>query len=97
MSDYIVEIEGKYDLQQISGLISDEELGASEFVCSSISFHKGRITNIAKFKRLSPGTIPEPLSLVGHGAAQPSGTVHVWSGVMIVNNKNEAMSAYRAT
>jgi hypothetical protein len=97
MSDYLIEFEGKYDLQQINLQISAEEAGASEFISSSISFNEGRITNLVKFKDLATGTFPKKLTLVKHGQTQPDGTVHVWSGAMIVDNNNEAVSAYRAT
>lgn len=97
MSEYTVEIEGKWNLQEITELISDEELSPVEFVSSSISFQEGRITNIATFKKLKRGTFANKLTLVKHGEAQPDGTVEVWSGVMIVAGTNEAVSAYRAT
>lgn len=95
MSEYLLEIEGKNDLSQINLQISGEEAGASEFISSSISSHEGRITNIVKFKELPPGTIPKKLTLIKQGATPPAGTKLIWSGAMIVSNKNEAVSAYR--
>lgn len=97
MSDYPVEISGEYDLEQINLQISGEEAGASEFISSSISFHEEHITNIAKFKELEPGTVLKKLTLVKHGEEPPADTAQIWSGVMIVSNKNEVVSAYRAT
>lgn len=96
MSDYLVEIDGKNDLQQITGQIAGEEAGGSEFVSSSISFHEGKVTNLAKFKELPPGTRPKALSLVKQGTAPPANTKVVWSGVMLVTGTNTAVQAYRA-
>lgn len=97
MGEYAVEIEGKYDLDQIELQIRSEEAGASEFISSSISLHEGSITNICQFKELEAGTVPKELTLVRHSEDQPAGTVRIWSGVMIVSDTNEAISAYRAT
>ena len=95
--EYKREIKGEYPLAQINLEMSQEEAKGTEFLDSTVSFHQDRITNIANFKRLSPGKLLKKLTLVKHDQTQPDGTVHVWSGVMIVDNKNEAVSAYRAT
>lgn len=97
MTDYLIEIEGKHDLSQINLQIDAEEAGASEFVSSSIAFHENHITNLVKFKDLQPGTIPKKLTLVKHNQTPPDGTIHLWSGVMIIANHNEAVSAYRVS
>jgi hypothetical protein len=97
MGEYAVEIKGKYDLEQIELQIRSEEAGASEFISCSISLHEGSITNICQFKQLEPGMVPRELTLVKHGEEQPAKTAHVWSGVMIVSDTNEAISTYRAT
>jgi hypothetical protein len=95
MAEYLVEIEGKYDLPQINLQISREEAGASEFVCSNISFYENRVTNIAKFKELAAGTVPAKLTLVKQGDQPPAQSQRVWSGVMVVSGTNEALSAWR--
>src|SRR5262245_8941664 len=97
MSDYLVDIDGANNLAQINLQISGEEAGASEFQSSSILFHDGRITNIAKFRELPAGTRPKQLTLVVQGTAQPAGTKLVWSGVMVVSGTNQAVIAYRVT
>ncbi len=94
--EYKREIKGEYPLAQINLEISQEEARGTEFLDSTVSLYEDHITNIANFKRLSHG-IPKKLALVKHGQTQPDGTEPVWSGVMIVDNKNEAVSAYRAT
>lgn len=96
MSEYDVEIEGKYDLKQIELQLQSEEAGASELLECKISLYDGRITNICKFRTLEPGTVPGKLSLLKQSDEQPAGTEHVWTGVMIVSDSNEAVSAYRA-
>lgn len=95
MSDYIVEIDGKNELQQITGQIAGEEAGGSEFVSSSISFHEGKVTNLATFKELPPGTRPKALTLVKQGTTAPANTQAVWSGVMLVSGTNTAVQACR--
>ena len=94
---YKREIKGEYSLAQINLEIAQEEARGTEFLDSTVSFHKDRITNIANFKRLSLGDPQNKLILVKQDQAQPDNTVQVWFGVMIVDNKNEAVSAYRAT
>ena len=97
MREYTVEIEGKYDLAQINLQISGEEAGGSEFLSSTISYHEGRVTNLAKFRELPAGTRPAQLTLIEHGGTQPQGTGLIWSGVMLVAGTNTVVSAYRAT
>ncbi|MBM4040034.1 MAG: hypothetical protein FJ290_16135 [Planctomycetes bacterium] len=97
MAEYLVEIEGKWDLEQINLQISTEEAGASEFLGSSVTWHEGRVTNIAKFKELPPGQRPKTITLVKHGGQQPPNTKKVWEGVMVVSGTNEPVTAYRAT
>lgn len=97
MSTYTCEIEGKYDLEQINLQIAREEATAAEFVQSTISFYNGHITNLAELKDIESGIIPKALRLVKHGSAAPAGTVQVWSGVMIVENQNQVVTAYRST
>ncbi|OHB61209.1 MAG: hypothetical protein A2167_05225 [Planctomycetes bacterium RBG_13_46_10] len=95
--EYKREIKGEYDLEQINLEISTEEARGTEFLRSIISSYKERITNIADFKRLPPGELLKEITLVKQGGAKPPNTAHVWSGVMIVSNKAEAIEAYRAT
>ncbi|MFZ5451348.1 MAG: hypothetical protein ACOZF2_05690 [Thermodesulfobacteriota bacterium] len=95
MSYYEVEIEGKYNLEKISGQIADEEVGASEFKSSRVSGTATRVTNIVTFYELSPGTIPKPITLVKQGGSQPSGTKQVWAGVMVVEGNLTSVVAYR--
>ena len=91
MSDYDVEIEGKYSLEEINLQIAGEEAGASEFKSSKVSASN----NIVTFRPLPAGTIPKPLKLIKQGDSQPSGTQEIWSGVMVVQGANTAVTAYR--
>lgn len=95
MAEYDVEIEGRYDLDQINLQIAGEEAGASEFRSSRIAVHNNQVTNIVTFRELPAGTVPKPLKVVKHGDPQPSGTEQGWSGVMVVKGTNTAVAAYR--
>lgn len=97
MGEYLLEIEGKHDLNEINQMISGEEAGGSELISSAVLFYEGRMTNIAKFKELQPGTRPKQIALLEHGTPQPPRTQLVWSGVMLVRGTNTAVSAYRTT
>lgn len=96
MGEYLLEIEGKHDLNTIGRMISGEEAGGSAFISSAVSFYQGRITNLATFRELRRGR-PKKIKLLGDGAPQPPETEHVWSGVMLANGTNTAVSAYRTT
>lgn len=93
MSDYSVEIDGKYSLEEIILQITGEEAGASEFKGSKVS----GINNIVTFRELPAGTIPNPLKLIKQGDLQPAGTQEIWSGVMFVQRKETKVTAYRIT
>lgn len=95
MSDYKVEIEGIYELDQINIQIAGEEAGASEFISSEVTSRNNKITNVATFRELSAGTVPKELKVVKQNDSQPSGTVLAWSGVMIVKGTSTAVRAYR--
>jgi hypothetical protein len=97
MSEYVVHIPGEYDLGQINAQILGEEASFSEFINSKISLHRSQTVNMARFRELPAGTIPDEMRLVVTSEAQPPGTVPVWTGVMVVNSEAEAVSAYRAT
>ena len=95
--DYEVEIEGKYDLDQINLQIAGEEAGASEFRSSKVSVRNNKPTNVVTFRKLPNGTIPKPLKVVKQNDPQPPGTVRVWVGLMVVKGTNTAVTAYRAS
>jgi len=97
MAEYKLEIEGKFDLPEINLQILGEEAGASEFLSSSVQpgARKAR-TNMAIFRELPSGTVPNKLFLVADGTAQPPNTNKVWSGTMIVKGVDTAVSAFRA-
>ncbi len=97
MSDYKVEIEGKYDLDQINLQIANEEAGASEFISSRVESPNGKVTNIATFSELPAGTVPKELKVVKQNDPQPPGTTLVWSGVMIVKGTSTSVRAYRTS
>ncbi len=91
MSDYEVQIEGKYSLDQITLQISGEEAGASEFISSKIETGN----NLVTFRELPAGTILKPLKVVKQGDPAPSGTKIVWSGEMVVKGTKIGVTAYR--
>lgn len=97
MSDYIVEIEGKYPLKQIELQIQSEELGFSQFVSLSIGYHNGCVTNLVTFKELPAGTTPKQPTLVetAPGQAPPAGKVEAWSGPMLTSGKASYIAIYR--
>jgi|SRR6516162_8272640 hypothetical protein len=95
MSDYEVEIEGQYDLNQINLQIAGEEAGASEFISSKVNIRNNRVTNIVTFRELAAGTIPKTLTVVRRADPQPAGTKQVWYGVMVVQGTITAVIAYR--
>jgi hypothetical protein len=95
MGTYKVEIEGRYNLDEITLQISGEEAGSSEFQESTISAKKAPATNVVVFRTLSAGTVPKTLSVVRQGTVQPAGTTRIWAGTMIVGGVNTAVVAYR--
>jgi len=97
MSDYIVEIEGKYPLAQIELQIQSEELGFSQFVSLCIGYHNGSVTNLATFKELPTGTTPIQPTLVEAvpGQAPPVGKAETWSGPILASSKAIYVALYR--
>ena len=91
MSDYEVEIEGKYSLEEITLQIAGEEAGGSEFKSSRVSAGN----NLVTFRELPAGTIPKPLKVIRQSDPKPSGTKLVWSGSMVVEGKKVEIAAYR--
>jgi hypothetical protein len=96
MDTYSVEIEGSSTLEDVNHAVRGEEAAATEFLDSTISLSNGKITNIAKFKKLPAGTIPKSAIFVEHNDARPQGTKRIWTGVMVINGTNTGVSAYRA-
>ena len=91
MSDYDVEIEGKYSLEEITLQIAGEEAGASKFRSSQVSAGN----NIVTFRPLPAGTIPKPLKLIKQNDPKPPGTRKIWSGAMVVQGTNTVVTVYR--
>jgi hypothetical protein len=94
--EYLVCIEGKYDLEQINLQISGEEASFSKFLRCKISRNGSGRLNFVIFRELPPGSIPEDIILLKTTEDQPHDTVHIWTGVILVNKTTEAVSAYRA-
>ena len=94
---YQREIEGNHNLDEINDAIEGEEVGASEFKVSTVSTVNNKPTNIVTFSKLPPGKIPNKLTVVKDGTAQPGGTNKVWSGTMVVSGTITAVVGYRAT
>jgi hypothetical protein len=93
MAEYLIEIEGKYDLDQITKQVRFEEAGASEFVASSFSYHNNNATNIATFREAD--AIPPDITLIPQTQALPAGARQIWSGVMMVSGALQLVVAYR--
>ena len=94
--EYLVCIEGKYDLEQINLQISGEEASLSRFLRCKISRNGSSRLNFVVFRELPHSSIPENIILLKTTEDQPHDTVHIWTGVILVNNTTEAISAYRA-
>ncbi len=97
MDDYEAEIDGKYDLTEITSAIAGEEAGGSEFGKNTVSVRKNKATNIATFHPLPAGTFPKELTVLRQGAPAPGGKIQLWSGAMIVKGTNTAVVVYRAS
>lgn len=97
MSEYIVEIEGKYPLAQIELQIQSEELGFSQFVSLSIGYHNGNVTNLATFKELPTGTtLKQPILVeAAPGQPPPEGKVEAWAGPILAGGKATFAALYR--
>jgi hypothetical protein len=97
MSNYIVEIEGKYPLAQVELQIQSEELGFSQFVSISIGYYNGSVTNLATFKELPTGTtLKQPTLLEAvPGQAPPAGKVVVWAGPILAGGQSIYVALYR--
>jgi hypothetical protein len=97
MSEYIVEIEGKYPIAQIEKQIQSEELGFSQFISITIGHYRNIVTNLATFKELPAGTTPKQPTLVEAvpGQAPAAGKLTVWSGPMLAGGKAIYAALYR--
>jgi hypothetical protein len=95
MTEYAVVVEAT-TIGEFEQAVSGEEAGASAFVKSAIALHDGRMTNIATFKTLPPGTKRKGIHVLPHGTAKPTDTTLVWAGVLLLREGNTAVSVYRA-
>lgn len=95
MAEYIREISPP-DLQAFAAAVNDEEAGGSEFIKSTVSFFDSKFTNLAVFRELEPGHVPDAeAQVVSFGATGPRNTKLVWSGAVIVGGTNMAVSVFR--
>jgi hypothetical protein len=94
MSDYLVEIV-RDDLAGFTDRVADEEAGASRFVQNRIGMLDGSLVNLATFSEMNDGDelLPEatfvPLGKV------PAGKTASWTGIVLVKDRNVAVSMYR--
>lgn len=95
---YIREIN-KPSLDDFAHAVNDEEAGGTAFVRSSVEWYDNAFVNLAVFRFLDPpGTlVPGPVQLLAHGQPAPAGAAAVWSGVVLVNGVNQAVTLYRST
>ena len=95
MSDdtYLVEIV-RTTLDEFQNRVENEEVGASEFVNNQVSPLDNQITNLATFKVLSVGQIPASPVFV-RLEDLPAGKVSTWTGVVLLDGRNVAVSMYR--
>lgn len=94
---YIREIN-KPSLDAFAQAVNDEEAGGTSFVKSSVEWYDNAFVNLAVFRFLDPpGTlVTGPVQLVKHGLAAPPGAASVWSGVVVVDGVNQAVTLYRS-
>lgn len=93
MDPYFIEII-RDSLTEYGGRVSDEEVGAAKFVENRVTVLDNKVTNLATFLPLEPGTIPTTAYFVPYGQL-PSGKAADWNGVILVDGKNVAASMYR--
>ena len=94
MGTYLVEII-RSELASFSERVADEEAGASEFTGNQVATLEGRATNLASFKTLNPGELPQPARFAEIGAL-PNGAVPLWTGVVLLGAKTVAVAMFRA-
>jgi hypothetical protein len=97
MSTYIVEIAGDNSLSDFELMVAAEEAVGALFLKSSISFHENAITNLVTFEDMPPGQHPAKRLKFFVGKAPGSdNATPAWAGVILCDNKNTPVSAYRS-
>ena len=95
MADYLREIL-KPTIDAFGDAIMDEEAGGSEFVRSTLTWFESRFTNLVLFKELPAGTLPpRAVQVLKYGSAPPANGALIWSGAIISNGTNGAVSVFR--
>lgn len=84
MTNYHVELPGKFTLAQLSKAIEGEEALGTRFIASRIWVNSANVlTNLAEFEELD--TAPEPpLGSPRLAKELPTGATATWAGPMIV-------------
>ncbi len=95
MAEYTRAIRADANLDKITNMVRGEEAGASRFLRNTIAVHQGKMTNLAVFEELDPGTVPADIVFLASDAPTPNGYVLYWEGVMIVSGTNTVVKAYR--
>lgn len=96
VGEYLVEIIRK-DMKTYEERVSNEEAGGSEFVLNSVAMLDGQLVNLAKFKTLDIGVLPEKNALFVELGKLPAGKAAEWTGVVLLNGVIVAASMYRGT
>jgi hypothetical protein len=94
MSTYLVEIDPASTLAEVTNAVRFEEAGSAKFLKSDISYHNGRVTNLATFDTLPFGQIPADITFAATKVAA-AGQAVVWAGVMVISGTNTAVSSFR--
>ena len=95
MTDFIRQIDSP-TLDDFAAAINDEEAGGSAFVKSTIALFESRLTNLALFHDLAPGTLPAgEVQVLDFAAPAPANATLVWSGAVVIAATNVAVSVFR--
>jgi hypothetical protein len=93
-------IPANLSVEDIAGLIADEEAGGSQFADNQIRLFKqsgkatGAMRNVADFNVLDDA-IPNKPTLIVKGTTPPAGLTLGWTGNMLVKGTSTVVELYR--
>src|SRR5688572_2178698 len=92
-------IPANLSLDDIAGLIADEEAGGSQFADNQIRLFKqsgkpGAMRNVASFEVLDDA-IPKRPTLIKKGDPPPAGLALQWTGNLLVKGTSTVVELYR--
>ena len=97
MKDTYIRVIHKASLADFAHAVNDEETSGTEFVKSSVEWYDNAFTNLAVFRLLDPPgtTVSGDVTVLPHGTDGPDGASLVWTGVVVVDGTNTAVSMFR--